>query len=213
MFTFYFLTKIVFVACLEVDIFIVPSIPGLYKAATAPSFSLQCLLDGSSNLARGYCFWKSFGNHSATAFSKSWHAKTKKGVTRLLRRYIDTVVCWPAFPRRTPERMPSWHSRGVVRQRNTPLLWCGNQRQQPQDPHTQTNERGNGNLKTTKWGGTSGDMLGSLWGHSGIILDSLWAHSGTVLGSFWRHFGDFVWGRGCPPAPHSYPQMRGFMAY
>ena len=27
-----------------------------YRRATAPSFSLQCLLDGSSNLARGYFF-------------------------------------------------------------------------------------------------------------------------------------------------------------
>ena len=37
-----------------------------YRRATAPSFSPQCLLDGSSNLARGYIFWKSFENPSGT---------------------------------------------------------------------------------------------------------------------------------------------------
>ena len=65
----FFSQKNVCFACLDVDIFIVPPIPGLYKAATAPSFSLQCLLDGSSNLARGYCFLKSFENPSGTPFS------------------------------------------------------------------------------------------------------------------------------------------------
>ena len=38
--------------------------PIKYRRATTPSFSLQCLLDGSSNLAQGYIFWESFVNPS-----------------------------------------------------------------------------------------------------------------------------------------------------
>ena len=38
-----------------------------YRRATASSFALQCPLDGSSNLARGYIFLKSFENPSERA--------------------------------------------------------------------------------------------------------------------------------------------------
>ena len=46
-----------------------------YKRATAPSFSLQCLLDGSSNLAQGYIFWESFVNPSGTPWMLKKEAK------------------------------------------------------------------------------------------------------------------------------------------
>ena len=58
-----------------------------YRRATAPSFSLQCLLDGSSNLALGYfCF---FENPSGTPF---WPPEDPKHVTFFIEKSSFVIV-------------------------------------------------------------------------------------------------------------------------
>ena len=57
-------------------------------------------------------------------------------------------------------------------------LCCGEQNNNKTDPR---NKQQNEKTKQTYncFGATSGDMLGSLWGHCGIIWDSRWAHFGV----------------------------------